>query len=91
VGTFLTVMYLAGAVGAVMVGRARAEISQIGRLRLMTAVLSPVWFARQMASVLLWPLFLVVWLIQGRPGPEWIADGSQGVLRVRRRTAQEMR
>jgi hypothetical protein len=89
-GTVFAVLYLVGVGGAVVVGRARAEISQIGRLRLMAAILSPAWFGLQMATMLLWPLFLVAWLAQGRPGPKWIADDTQGVLRVRRRTVQEM-
>jgi hypothetical protein len=80
-------VYIIGVLGSVMVGRARLGISQRGRLDGATMMNSIPWVAAQIASMFLWPVFLVVWLAKGRPETPWEAVTTQrGHLKVRRRT-----
>jgi hypothetical protein len=85
-GLTIGITYLIGVVGAVVVGRARAGLSQIGRLSAATMALSLPWVLSQMASLVLWPVFLVVWLARGRPETPWESvETRRGVIQVRRR------
>jgi len=81
-------IYLVGIIGAVVVGRARVGLSQRGRLSGATMMRSVPWFVTQMASMILWPIFLIVWLAKGRPESPWeaVTAGRDGSLTVRRRT-----
>lgn len=79
----IALIYIAGWFGSVMVGRSRAGLTQIGRLSLATMLSSFEWFMHQIASMLLWPIFLAVWLIRGRPDSPWHSEVSpNGTLRV---------
>ncbi len=85
-GTALSLLYLVGFLAAIAVGRSRAGLTQSGRVSLGTMVTSPEWFAHQMASMFLWPAFVVTWLARGRPASPWqTSTSSRGQLRVRRR------
>jgi hypothetical protein len=86
-GITVGIIYFIGVFGAVVVGRSRAGLTQLGRLSAATVVLSLPWFLSQMASLLLWPVFLVVWLARGRPETPWEAVSSRrgGAIQVRRR------
>ena len=76
-------IYVAGWLGAVMVGRSRAGLTQMGRLSLATVLSSFEWFSLQVASGIFWPAFLAVWLIRGRPESPWQCETSPGgTLRV---------
>ena len=81
------ILYLIGVLGALIVGRSRAGLTQLGRLSAATVILSLPWFLSQMASLLFWPVFLVVWLARGRPETPWEAVSSRrgGAIQVRRR------
>ncbi|WP_410597364.1 hypothetical protein [Amycolatopsis sp. lyj-23] len=86
-GTAFALSYLVGMFASVIVGRSRAGISQRGRLSLFTIFGSLPWFLTQMASMVVWPAFLGVWLARGRPESPWQAlTTGGGSLLVRRRT-----
>jgi hypothetical protein len=82
-GAVIGLIYVVGWLGSVMVGRSRAGLTQVGRLSLATMFSSFGWFMHQIASMLLWPVFLAVWLIRGRPDSPWHSEITpQGTLRV---------
>jgi len=70
-------------VGAVVIGRSRAGLTQKGRLSVSTMSRSPQWVVHQFASMLFWPVVLAVWVIRGRPETPWRSEVTpRGVLRV---------
>jgi hypothetical protein len=88
--TAIAVVYLVGWISAAGVARSRAGLGQRGRLTPGLILGSLPWFLMQMATMIAWPAFLVVWLARGRPESPWksitTADGS---IRVRRKTVME--
>jgi len=85
-GIVFSICYLAGMITSVGVGRHRAGISQWGRLSASTIVRSMPWFLSQMASMIVWPAFLVAWLVRGRPKPPWRAvTAGDGTVLIRRK------
>lgn len=87
--TVLSIVYLLGVVGAAGVGRHRAGISQRGRLTADLIFRSLRWFGTQMLTMFLWPIFLVVWLVRGRPESPWeMVSGPHGSFRVHRRASR---
>jgi hypothetical protein len=83
------IIYFIGVFGAVLVGRARVGLSQLGRLSAATVFGSLPWAISQMVTLLLWPAALVLWLARGRPECPWeAAETRSGSIRVRRRSAQ---
>lgn len=89
-GMFFGIAYFVGFVGAVVVGRYRAGISQMGRLPTGLMLKSLPWVAHQVTSFALWPVFLGVWLARGRPESPWELVGPvNGSGQVRRRQAPD--
>jgi hypothetical protein len=91
-GAAFGIAYLIGMLVSAGVGRSRAGISQIGTLSLETVFGSLSWTLTQMASIILWPVFLCVWLVRGRPESPWksVRTGG-GSIRIRRRTTLSSR
>lgn len=82
-GLVLGLIYFVGLFGSLVVGRSRAGLTQLGRLNLATIFTSLEWFVHQLASLFLWPIFLVVWLARGRPESPWRSETTaRGTLRV---------
>jgi len=89
-GIVIAIIYLIGVFASIVVGRSRVGISQMGRLSATTVVTSMPWFLTQMATMIVWPVFLATWIVRGRPRTPWKAVTSQGgSIRVRRRLANE--
>jgi len=85
----LAITYLVGVLGAIIVGRSRAGLSQ-GRLSPATVLGSLPWFMTQIFTLLFWPVTLIAWLVRGRPASPWQAvDARDGSVRVRRVPAGE--
>ena len=81
--TVFVIGYLVGVIGTVVVGRARAGLTQRGRLSAATIALSIPWFLTQIATMFVWPVVLVVWLARGRPRSRWASTtGRNGTVRV---------
>jgi len=81
----IALIYFVGLIGSVVVGRFRAGLSQRGRLSAGLMLSSLPWTGHQIASMFFWPVFLVVWLVRGRPASPWQIELSpRGTMRVAR-------
>ena len=82
-----SLVYLAGVLATVVVSRARAGVTQLGRLSAATVALSLPWFLSQIVAMFVWPVALTIWLIRGRPESPWQStvnhNGTLRVVRVR--------
>jgi K+-sensing histidine kinase KdpD len=82
-GVTLVLIYIAGVLVSICVGRARAGLPIMSILSFSTLFTSPQWSLHQIGSIWLWPVFLIVWLVRGRPESPWQATMSpRGTLRV---------
>jgi hypothetical protein len=79
----LSILYLLGFIGTVGVTRRRAGLSQIGTLSVSDIALSFRWFVTTLGKMIVWPIVLVVWLVQSKPASPWRAvTDARGRLRV---------
>jgi hypothetical protein len=84
-GAAISLIYVAGVLGTIVVQRQRAELTQSGRLSGETILTSLPWFVTSVAKLVSWPVVLVVWYAQGKPPSPWEAVARKGGgLSVRR-------